>query len=127
MRESIRRAEQREQAAPVEVAAAPPGILALQRSAGNHAVSAWLARQPAPADLQRGSDAREEIARLAGKPAPAVDETHLNVPDATKWLTDVSDTLSCLTQAALTASDKLPTVELATRTFGTRLRDAIVA
>src|SRR5262249_45250191 len=121
------RPEQREQPAPVQLAAAPPGILALQRSAGNRAVSAWLARQPAPVELQPGGDAKEETPRLAGKPPPAGDETHPTIPDAVKWLTDVSDSLSCLTQAALAASDKLPALELATRTWATQLRDAIVA
>src|SRR3954454_9812649 len=127
MRETIRRPERREPPAPVQVAAGPPGILALQRTAGNRAVSAWLARQPAPAGLQQHGDAKQEIARLAGTSAPAVEEQHLHIPEAAKWLTDVSDTLSCLTPAALASSDKLSAVEVATRTFATQLRTAVVA
>src|ERR1700759_3640862 len=102
MRETIRRPHRREPSSPVQPAAPPAGILALQRGAGNQAVSAWLARQVAPAlpaiadGLKHFRAGRARIAALTGAPAPAVDPAAPDIAAALAWLTEVSDTLSGL-------------------------------
>ena len=153
MRETIRRPEHREQPRAGRASTAPHGILALQRSAGNRAVSAWLTRQAAPAlpavanGLQHFIDGRSALTALAGRPGPAVDARALNIPAAVAWLTEVNTTLAPLSspselifestlvsghdaeyaEAERVTKDALAVLTPATREFATRLRDAIVA
>ena len=153
MRERIRRPEHREQHRSGQAGAAPRGILALQRSAGNRAVTAWLARQAAPAlpavasGLQHFIDGRTALTALVARPAPAVDARALNIPAAVTWLTGVNTTLAPLSspselifestvvsghdaeyaEAERVTKDAFAVLEPATHEFATRLRDAIVA
>jgi hypothetical protein len=101
MRKIVRRAATTESSRPKAQDRAEPGVLALQRAAGNQAVARLLARRPAPVaglppiadNLTRFFDGAPRLKALANRPAPAVDAHALDLAPALAWLKELADTL----------------------------------
>jgi hypothetical protein len=101
MREIVRRHTPREARRQAKPDLPVARMLALQRTAGNHAVTRMLARQaaaaadlPAIADnLKRFRSGAPRLRALAGRPAPAIDAKALDLAPALAWLAELADTL----------------------------------